>query len=363
MTMDACVLEEGLLGRAATPRRSDEAALPLPQALSMTVVVPSYNEAGGLLRVLPALVECSRRNGWEILVVDDASDDGTEEVLRRFSGQIRVLRNPENLGYGASIKKGILACETEWVATFDGDGQHRVEDLERLATRAGDCDAVIGERTSRSHCSAIRRPGKWVLGKVANVLVGKKLPDVNCGLRLFRRQAVNHVLRLTSDGFSFATSSLIALMKLGFDVVHEPVTTTARVGCSTVRQFTDGFNSVLFILRLIMLFDPLRIMLPVAGAFFAIGVMYQLTSFALYGFDLNKLTLLLWVFALIIFLVALVADQVSALRREVAAFASCAPPQTDAGRVALAQLSVPIPLRRQTPARSGAVPSATAQGN
>jgi glycosyltransferase involved in cell wall biosynthesis len=316
--------------------------------------------------VLPALIECSRRNGWEVLVVDDASDDGTDGVLQLFSRTIRVLRNPENLGYGASIKRGIMACDTDWIATFDGDGQHRVEDLERLANRAGNCDAVIGQRTSQSHCSVFRRPGKWALGKVAHILVGKKLPDVNCGLRIFRRQAVSHVLRLTSDGFSFATSSQIALMKLGFDVVHEPVTTTRRVGCSTVRQFTDGFHAVLFILRLIMLFDPLRIMLPVAASFFAAGVMYQFTSFVLYGFDLNKLTLLLWVFALIIFLVALVADQVSALRREVAAFASCAPGRSDAGRAASAQPPVPIPLRSPAtagPAHSGALPAANTQGN
>jgi glycosyltransferase involved in cell wall biosynthesis len=294
--------------------------------------------------VLPELVECGRRNGWGILVVDDGSDDGTDEVLHLFSGRIRVLRNSENLGYGAAIKKGILACETEWVATFDGDGQHRIEDLERLAARAGGCDAVIGKRTSRSHGPIFRRPGKWVLGKVANVLVGKTLPDVNCGLRVFRRQAIAHVLRLASDGFSFTTSSLIALLKLGFDVVHEPVTTTQRVGCSTVRQLKDGFNAVLFILRLIMLFDPLRIMLPVAGAFFASGVVYQLTSFVLYGFDLNKLTLLLWVFALIIFLVALVADQVSTLRREIAAFSSCDPARNAAGRAAFNPAVVPQPL-------------------
>jgi glycosyltransferase involved in cell wall biosynthesis len=313
--------------------------------MPMTIVVPSHNEAGGLLRVLPALIESGRKYGWKILVVNDGSSDGTEGVLRLFSGQIRVLQNSENLGYGASIKKGIQACDTEWVATFDGDGQHRVEDLERLAERAGECDAVVGIRTSQSHCSFFRRPGKWVLGKVANLLVGKKIPDVNCGLRIFRRQAVMQILRLTSDSFSFTTSSLIALMKLGFEVVHEPVTTTQRVGCSTVRQLRDGFNAVLFILRLIMLFDPLRIMLPVSAFFLIGGVVYQLTSFVFFGFDLNKLTLLLWIFSLIIFLVALVADQVSSLRREVAAFSSCDPVRKEVGRIA----SVQIPLSKSPP--------------
>lgn len=301
-----------------------------PQGISMTIVIPSFNEASGLLHVLPPLIECGRKHGWKIIVVDDASSDGTDGVLQLFSGQIQVMHNRENLGYGASIKRGIMASATEWVATFDGDGQHQVEDLERLASKVGFCDAVIGKRNSQSHCSFFRRPGKWVLGKIANLLVGRKIPDINCGLRIFRRQAVLQIMRLTSDSFSFTTSSLIALMKLGYEVSLEPVTTAQRVGCSTVRQWKDGFNAVLFILRLIMLFDPLRIMLPISAFFFASGVVYQVTSFVVYGFDLNKLTLLLWVFALIIFLVALVADQVSTLRREIAAFSSCGSAKDDA---------------------------------
>jgi glycosyltransferase involved in cell wall biosynthesis len=324
MTMDECLgLEERHHVRKVQLNRNYEVEPSTPQRISMTIVIPSFNEASGLLMVLPALIACGRKHGWKILVVDDASSDGTDGVLKLFSGQIHVMRNRVNLGYGASIKKGILASETEWVATFDGDGQHQVEDLERLASKVGFCDAVIGKRDSQSHCSLFRRPGKWVLGKIANLLVGRKIPDINCGLRIFRRQAALQILRLTSDSFSFTTSSLIALLKLGFEITLEPVTTAPRVGCSTVRQWKDGFNAVLFIFRLIMLFDPLRIMLPISAFFFASGLIYQVTSFVVYGFDLNKLTLLLWVFGLIIFLVALVADQVSTLRREIAAFASC----------------------------------------
>jgi glycosyltransferase involved in cell wall biosynthesis len=301
-----------------------------PPRIPLTVIVPAFNEASGLLQVLPQLVDRGRSLGWRVLVIDDASSDGTADVLRRFAGKIQVLHNRTNLGYGASIKKGILACETEWVATFDADGQHRVEDLERLASKAGSCDAVVGRRDAQSHCPAFRRPGKWVLGRIANLLVGRSIPDINCGLRIFRRQAVLRILRLTSDSFSFTTSSLIAFLKLGYEVLLEPVTAEPRLGCSTVSQLKDGFNAFLFILRLIMLFDPLRIMLPISAVFFAAGLAYQITSFVVYGFDLNKLTILLWIFGLIIFLVALVADQVSALRREVAAFSACGPPKDEA---------------------------------
>ncbi|MCX5835237.1 MAG: glycosyltransferase family 2 protein [Deltaproteobacteria bacterium] len=288
--------------------------------IALTVIVPSYNDAQGLRSVLPPLIASCKARGWRIIVVDDGSTDGTSEVLGQFSGEIRVIKNETNLGYGASIKRGIVAADTEWVATFDADGQHRVEDLEKLAAEAGCCDAVIGKRENSSHCSLMRMPGKWILGKVANILVGRRIPDINCGLRIFRRKAILGILRLTSDSFSFSTSSLIALMKLGYNVNLVPVTTQHRVGNSTVHQMKDGFNTILLILRLITLFDPLRIMLPFSAFFFVVGVIYQITSFVLLGFSLNKLTLLLWIFSITIFLVALIADQISALRREMAIY-------------------------------------------
>jgi glycosyltransferase involved in cell wall biosynthesis len=290
------------------------------ESISLTVVVPSYNDAEGLRKVLPLLVTSCRNRGWRIIVVDDGSTDGTSEVLGQFSGEIRVIKNETNLGYGASIKRGIVAADSEWVGTFDADGQHRVEDLEKLAAEAGCCDAVIGKRENNSHCSLMRLPGKWILGKVANILVGRRIPDINCGLRVLRRRAMLGILRLTSDSFSFSTSSLIALMKLGYNVNLVPVTTQHRVGNSTVHQMKDGFNTILLILRLITLFDPLRIMLPFSAFFFVVGVIYQVTSFVLLGFSLNKLTLLLWIFSITIFLVALIADQISALRREMAIY-------------------------------------------
>jgi len=288
--------------------------------LEMTVIIPSYNEANGLKQVLPTLIETCRKHGWRILVVDDASSDATVDVLDRFEGEIEVIRNWTNIGYGASIKKGIIAAETDWVATFDSDGQHRAEDLEKLAAEIGFYDAVVGKRNLESHCSFSRMPGKWVLGKIANLLVGAKIPDINCGLRIFRRRAILEILRLTSDSFSFSTSSLIALIKMGYNVYLSPVTINRRIGNSSVHQVKDGLNTILLILRLITLFDPFRIMLPFSAFFFTVGLIYQLTSFAVYGFDLNKLTVLLWIFSIIIFLVALVADQIGALRREISKY-------------------------------------------
>ena len=126
--------------------------------LELTVIVPAYNDADGLAGFLPGLIETCLRRGWEIIVVDDGSSDHTVHVLEGFEGRLRVLRNEANLGYGASIKRAIRTARTEWVGTFDADGQHRLEDLEKLVDGAGCCDAVIGRRESCSYTSWLRMP-------------------------------------------------------------------------------------------------------------------------------------------------------------------------------------------------------------
>jgi glycosyltransferase involved in cell wall biosynthesis len=251
-----------------------------------------------------------------VIVVNDASTDETREVVKEFGTEVKLVNHAYNLGYGKSIKRGMGLAETEWVATFDADGQHRVEDLEKLAALAEDNDAVVGRRERSSSVRLSRVPGKWVLGKVVNLLVGQNIPDINCGLRLFRRKVILSILNLTSDRFSFSTSSLVALLKAGYQVLFVPVIIDPRIGKSTVRQIRDGFQTIMLILRLVTLFDPFRIMLPFGAALVLVGIIYQVTSIIYFGWDINKLTLLLGISGLVIFMMALIADQISALRRE-----------------------------------------------
>jgi glycosyltransferase involved in cell wall biosynthesis len=251
--------------------------------IRLTVIIPAFNEAKGLHLVLDSIIPPCRERNWPIIVVNDGSSDDTTDILRQYEEDVKIITNSTNLGYGASIKRGIKVADTEWVATFDADGQHRVEDLIKLSEKVEHQDAVFGKRESNSHYSVSRLPGKWVLGKIADILVGQKIPDINCGLRVYNRNAMKNIMLLASDGFSFSTSSLIAFMKLGYKIRFVPITTRQRIGNSTVNQFKDGFNVILLILRLITLFDPLRIMLPFAFFFFCVGIVYQLFSFITYG--------------------------------------------------------------------------------
>ena len=286
----------------------------------ITVIIPAYNEEEGLKTVLPGLVEYCAQKGWDLIVVNDGSTDATAEVAAAFTPHLRLISQEQNQGYGAAIKKGVRKARTGWVATLDADGQHRLEDLISLAEQREGVDAVIGRRTKESYVEAARAPGKWILGKVANFLVGSQLPDINCGLRVMRTKAVRTIANITSDKFSFSTSTLVALIKMGYLVRFAPVTVSQRLGKSTVRQVRDGFYTILLILRLITLFEPLRIMLPLGAGLFGLGSLYQVAFFFIIGWNIIDATVFLCLSGVIILAMGLIADQVSALRRELTLF-------------------------------------------
>ncbi|MFQ5458834.1 MAG: glycosyltransferase family 2 protein [Myxococcota bacterium] len=237
-------------------------------APKVSVVIPAYNEAGAL----PVLLGEIRKapSGYEILVVDDGSTDQTGETLK--SQGVRVIRHPYNMGYGASLKTGIRHASADIVAIMDADGQHTLADVQRLVAGLEDYEMVVGARTKDSQTSPLRKPFKVVLGWVAIYLSGTRIPDLNSGLRVFRRKTVEEFLPILPNGFSFSTTSTLAYLTGGYPVSYVPIRTAGREGrASNVRMFSDGFNSVLLIIRTIALFNPLRVFLPVAVFLLLLG--------------------------------------------------------------------------------------------
>lgn len=283
----------------------------------MTVVIPAHNDAEGLTKVLDLLVPAAQKHGWRIIVVNDASTDNTAEVLAGYGADVTCIVNDINRGYGASIKRGILRAETEWVATMDADNQHRLSDLEHMFSLLDEnTDALLGKRDARSNAPFVRRPGKWVLCRTANFLAATTIPDINCGLRIFRRSIILELFNITSDRFSFSTSSTIALLQLNCRVRFVPVIVDPRVGKSSVRQIRDGLYTLLLILRLIFLFHPLRVMLPLGGGLMLLGTLSFIATLIWGDIAVTKSTLLLFLSGLNVFFFALIADQNSSLRRD-----------------------------------------------
>ena len=283
----------------------------------LTIVIPSFNEAECLKGFLSQLLNVTQQYGWKIIVINDASTDQTDEVLHSFGNTIMVLKNDPNLGYGASLKRGILAASTPWVACMDADGQHRIEDLIKMADMLDNADAIIGERMAASHAPISRRPGKWLMYRVAKLLTGKDVKDLNCGLRIFRRDIVMQLFSICSDRFSFSTSTTVALLQLGFRVKFAPVLVERRMGKSSVRQVRDGLDAILRIVRLVCLFHPLRIFLPLGIAMLCVGFLRCINDiFFVTPPHIQSSTLLLSINGLVIFFMALLADLIAGLRRD-----------------------------------------------
>lgn len=284
---------------------------------SLTIIIPTYNDEKGLKTFLPKLISVCSRMHWHIVIVNDCSTDNTISFISKYSEKILIINNSKNLGYGASIKRGIVATESEWIATMDADGQHLIKDLEKLASFADySFDAILGNRKKTSHESISRMPGKWILKNFANYITGQKIPDINCGLRILRRDVMLRLLSLTSDRFSFSTSTTICLMQLECRIKFVDVTQKERIGNSQVKQVRDGLYTLLLMIRLIVLFRPLRVILPTSLLFIAFAVINQIITSINRGFDISDATVLAGLTGLVFFFMALIADQISGLRRD-----------------------------------------------
>lgn len=303
------------VGVAADPFPADSPAAEWeeePKTLrSVTVVVPAFNEAGAIGKVVKDLVE--RYPEYEILVVDDGSADGTGGIAA--SAGARVVRHHWNRGYGASLKTGCRKARGEVVVTFDGDGQHEPDDVQRLVDEIGQHDMVVGTRTRDSHVPLLRRPGKFIMSAFANFLAGVKIPDVNSGLRAFRRDVILRYLHLMPTGFSFSTTSTFAMLKSGRPVKWVPIKAKKRIGTSSVSQVRHGLQALLLMLRLTTLFEPLKVFLPVSAAFLLVAVGFLVANLA-GGRNVPQTSVITSVSSVMVFLMGLVMDQVAALRRE-----------------------------------------------
>jgi len=275
------------------------------------VIVPALNEAGAIGRVVCELKE--RYPQYEVLVIDDGSSDNTGELAA--SAGARVVRHDWNRGYGASLKTGCRMARGEIVVCFDGDGQHHAADVERLVKEIGAHDMVVGTRSRGSYAPPLRRPGKFILSTFANFLAGVRIPDVNSGFRAFKRRVILRYLHLMPMGFSFSTTSTFAMLKSGRRVKWVPITVEKRVGTSSVSQVRHGFQTLLLMVRLTTLFEPLKVFLPVSGLFLLVAIGFLIANF-LAGHAVPQTSVIMSVSSVMVFLMGLVMDQVSAIRRE-----------------------------------------------
>ena len=278
---------------------------------TVSIVMPAFNEGAVIATVIAALKDAG---AWrEIIVVDDGSADDTGASARGAGA--RVIRHPYNKGNGAAVKTGIRAATGEFVMIVDGDGQHRPADAVRLAARLGEYDLVVGARARSTQATQTRRFGNGLLNWFAGYLTGRQIPDLTSGFRAARREHLKEFLHLLPNGFSTPTTTTLAFIKAGYNVGFEPVEADARVGHSKIRLARDGATFFLIILKIITIFSPLRVFLPISLATCTVGMAYAVWTIATQSHITNSSVLLI-VLAVVVFLVGLVSEQIAALRFE-----------------------------------------------
>jgi glycosyltransferase involved in cell wall biosynthesis len=277
----------------------------------VTIIIPAYNEGEGLSRALAGLIPITERSGWEVIVIDDGSTDNTAEVIRESGA--KLASHPYNKGYGASLKTGIRNASGDIIVMMDSDGQHSGADIEKLLEHMDQYEMVVG---ARSRDVLVRAPGKKILSIVANFLSGKKIPDLNSGFRAVRKKTVRSFLHFCPNGFSFTTTITLAYLREGFSVKYVPIEADVRVGrSSSVKFFRDGYKTFLLIIRVIVLFNPLKVFMPASLLLFAAGALFTLYGIIAFGRAPNT-GILAILSSIILFFMGILADQISSIRRE-----------------------------------------------
>jgi len=276
-----------------------------------SVIVPALNEAVAIGALVRALRDSAP---WhEVIVVDDGSSDATGDRARE-AGAI-VVRHPYNKGNGAAVKSGIRRATGEAILIVDGDGQHRPADAARLVSRLADFELVVGARSAATQATTSRRLGNALLNRLATYLTDRDIPDLTSGFRAARRDCMLEFLHLLPNGFSTPTTTTLAFIKAGYSVAFEPIDAEQRLGKSKIKLARDGAKFFLILLKIITIFSPLKIFVPVSLVTFLLGFGYAIWT-AVSQSHVTNSSVLLILLAVVIFLVGLVSEQISALRFE-----------------------------------------------
>jgi glycosyltransferase involved in cell wall biosynthesis len=278
---------------------------------TVSVVIPALDEASALGPVVEDLRSVA---AWlEVIVVDDGSSDETSAVGTRAGA--RVIRHPYNKGNGAAVKTGIRHASGEYVLIIDADGQHSPADAMRLVGFLGEYDLVVGARGGSGQASTARHFGNHLLNRLASFLTGRQIPDLTSGLRAARTSGLREFLHLLPNGFSTPTTTTLSFVKAGYNVRFEPIQVADRVGQSKIKLVSDGAKFFLILLKVVTIFSPLRIFVPIAAAAFVLGAGYAAWT-AYWQHHITNSSVLLILFAVVIFLVGLVSEQISTIRSE-----------------------------------------------
>ncbi len=286
----------------------DEVSPPASRNPTVAVIIPAYNEQGAVR----ATVDDVRRAlaaanvSHHIIVVNDGSSDETSEEARASGAQ--VVDFPDNIGYGHALKAGIAASDSELVAILDADGTYPPDALPAMIAMGEHADMVVGDRgAAMNNVPWVRRPAKWVLKVLASIVAQRRINDVNSGLRVFRRSALEPFIPLLPDGYSFTTTITLCMLATNLTVVYHPIRYGRRIGRSKIRA-RHFFKFIFLVVRLTVFFQPLRIFLPLGAILFVAGA-----AKAVYDASLSAIAVFALIAAILVWSIGFLADMITRL--------------------------------------------------
>jgi glycosyltransferase involved in cell wall biosynthesis len=292
----------------------------------VSIVLPCHNEEGHVVDEVTRICAAMDGSGYdyELIAYDDASTDRTlavlEEAAPRFRN-LRIVHFRRNGGAGTVRRIGTRQARGKVVVWTDADMSYpndRIPELVRMLDQDQSVDQVVGARTTEEGTHKVLRvPAKWFIRKLAEALTGASIPDLNSGLRAFRREVALPYLRLLPPGFSCVTTITISFLSNQHDVRYMPIDYAKRAGKSKFRFFRDAYRYILQVLRMVMYFNPLKVLMPLAIALLALGGAKGILDLILHPLRISTNTVLVLASGLIIATLGLLADLIVRSRGDI----------------------------------------------
>lgn len=278
----------------------------------ISIIVPAYNEQEGIGVTLNRIFETMdvAKYDYEVIVVNDGSSDHTADEVKKFP-RATLVSHTRNRGSGASTNTGVKHARGEICVMTDADGTYPVQDIPRLLQEMNDYDMVIGARMRETGTLKVFRiPAKWFIRSLASFLTDTKIPDLNSGLRAFKKVNALKYVHILPQGQSWVSTITLAHLSDDLDVKWIPIEYYERKGKSKFRPVQDTYNYLMLVLRTVMYFNPMKILFPIGALILLIGVVRQIWWFAIGNAVVHSSNVLLVLTGFNIVMMALLADLV-----------------------------------------------------
>lgn len=289
----------------------------IPVINSLTVIVPVYNEAGSLPAFLQSLSALCREKQWHLILVDDGSTDNSLQIITKFVDQanVTIIHHKVNRGYGGALKSGIASATTSHILTVDGDGQHSIADIEPIFNFAveQDADLVIGNRGRKGINNLYRDFGKWIIRNFTKILMPLPINDLNSGFKLYRTEPAQRYSSICPNSMAFSDVITLTFVSQRHLVLEHPISILERNSGKSKIRLSTAMDTVMEIINIALMFNPLRIFLPISVICVLIGIAWGI-PFLLAGHGVSIGSMLAIVIGLLFFALGLIASQLAAIR-------------------------------------------------